>query len=163
MDISIAIYGYIERNIWIYRTQYMDIWTQYIDYRTQYMDILNAIYFHCHEKTSYVSNFALSFYCMNGSIEDRCTNYKNSSVCNFDFIARSVLLELFKVMRLLSIGPFMQQSEKRIIWHVGGFFVTTTIWIYRTQYMDISNAIYGYNAIHRCIVAIPAFRKIGTS
>ncbi len=32
-------------------------------------------YRHCHEKT-YVSNFALSFYCMNGSIEGRCTNYK---------------------------------------------------------------------------------------
>ncbi len=48
-----------------------------------------------HEKTSYASNFALSFYCMNGSLEGRCTNYKNSGVCNFDFIARSVLLEFF--------------------------------------------------------------------
>ncbi len=62
----------------------------------------------CHEKTSYVSNFVLSFYCMNGSIEGRCTNYKNSSVGNFDFIARSVLLEFFKVMCLPSIDPFMQ-------------------------------------------------------
>ncbi len=77
----------------------------------------------CHEKT-YVSNFALSFYCMNGSIEGGCTNYKNSSS---DFIARSVLLEFFKVMCLPSIDPFMQLSEKRIIWHIGGFFVTTTI------------------------------------
>ncbi len=25
-------------------------------------------------------------------------------------------------MRLLSINPFMQWSEKRIIWHIGGFF-----------------------------------------
>ncbi len=58
----------------------------------------NATYRHCHEKTSYVSNFALSFYWMNGSIEGRCTNHKNSSVCNSDFIARSVLLEFFKVM-----------------------------------------------------------------
>ncbi len=50
------------------------------------------VYRRCHEKTSYVSNFALSFYCMNWSIEGRCTNYKNSSVCNSDFIARSVIL-----------------------------------------------------------------------
>ncbi len=49
----------------------------------------------------------LSFYCMNGSIEGRCTNYKNSSVCNSDLIARSVLLEIFKAMCLPSIGPFM--------------------------------------------------------
>ncbi len=68
-----------------------------------------------HEKTSYVSNFALSFYCMNESIEVRCTNYKNSSACNSDFITRSVLLEFFKVMCLPSIDPFMQLSEKRII------------------------------------------------
>ncbi len=58
-------------------------------------------------KTSYVSNFALSFYCMNGSIEGRCTNYENSSVCNSDFLAKSVLLEFFKVMCLPSIDPFM--------------------------------------------------------
>ncbi len=62
----------------------------------------------CYEKTSYDSNFALSFYCMNGLIEGRCTNYKNSSVCNSDFIARNVLLEFFKVMCLPSIDPFMQ-------------------------------------------------------
>ncbi len=80
------------------------------------------------QKTFYVSHFALSFYCMNGSIEGRCTNYKNSSVCNSEFIARSVLLEIFKVMCLLFIDPFMQQSEKRIMWHIGGFFVITTIY-----------------------------------
>ncbi len=51
-----------------------------------------STYRRCHEKTSYVWNFAWSFYCMNGSIEGRCTNYKNSSVCNSDFIARSVIL-----------------------------------------------------------------------
>ncbi len=67
-----------------------------------------------------------SLYCINGSIEGRCTNYKNSSVCNSDCIARSVLLELFKVMCLLSIDPFMQQSEKRIIENIGGFFMTPT-------------------------------------
>ncbi len=43
---------------------------------------INSLYRRCHKKTSYVSNFTLSFYCMNGSIEGRCTNYKNSSVCN---------------------------------------------------------------------------------
>ncbi len=32
-------------------------------------------------------------------------------------------------MRLPSIALFMQLSEKRIIWHIGGFFVTTTICI----------------------------------
>ncbi len=64
-------------------------------------------YRRCYEKTSYVSNFALSFYCMNGSIEGRCTNYKKSFVCNSDFIARSVILEFFKVMYLPSIEPFM--------------------------------------------------------
>ncbi len=61
----------------------------------------------CHEQTSYVSNFALSFYRMNGSIEGRCINIKNSSVCNSDFIARSVILEFFKVTYLPSIDPFM--------------------------------------------------------
>ncbi len=30
--------------------------------------VVNVIYRCCHEKTSYVSNFALSFYCMNGSM-----------------------------------------------------------------------------------------------
>ncbi len=50
----------------------------------------------------------LSLYCMNGSIESRCINYKNPSVCNTNFIARSVLLEFFKVMRLPSIDLFMQ-------------------------------------------------------
>ncbi len=68
---------------------------------------LNSVYRRCHEKISYMSNFALSFYCMNGSIEGKCTNYKNSSVCNSDFIARSVILEFFKVMCLPSIDPFM--------------------------------------------------------
>ncbi len=37
---------------------------------------------------------------MNGSIEGRCTNYKNFSVCNPDFIARGVVLGFFKVMGL---------------------------------------------------------------
>ncbi len=36
-----------------------------------------------------------SLYCMNGSIEDRHINWKNSYVCNSNFIARSVLLEFF--------------------------------------------------------------------
>ncbi len=80
-----------------------------------------------HEKTFYVSNFALSFYCMNGSKEGRCTNYKYSSVCNSDFIATIVLLEFFKVICLPSIDPFMQLSEKRLIWHIRGFFVISTI------------------------------------
>ncbi len=88
------------------------------------MNIYSA-FCHCHEKTSYVSNFALSFYCMNESIEGRCTNYKNFSVYNSDFIARSVLLKFFKVMCLPSMDPFMQLSEKRISWHIGGLFVTT--------------------------------------
>ncbi len=61
------------------------------------------------------------------SIKGRCTNYENSSVCNSDFIATSVLLEFFKVVCLPYMGPFMQLTEKRIIWHIGGFFVTTTI------------------------------------
>ncbi len=55
------------------------------------------------------------FYCMNGPIEGRCTNYKNFSVCNSNFIARSVILEFFKVMYLPSIGPFMHSSKKHII------------------------------------------------
>ncbi len=101
-----------------------------------------AAFRHCHEKTSYVLNFALSFYCMNGSIEGRCTNHKNSSVCNSDFIARSVLLEFFKVMSLPSIDLFMQLSEKCIIWYIGGFlwqwrFVrqsTSLTWQYHTDY-----------------------------
>ncbi len=81
-------------------------------------------------KKSPVSNFALSLYCMNGSIEGRCTNYTNSSVCNSDFITRSVILEFFKVIYLPSIDPFMHLSEKRIIWHTGGFFMTTIFYCY---------------------------------
>ncbi len=101
-------------------------------------------YRRCHEKPSYVSNFALSFYCMNGSIEGRCSNYKNSSVCNSDFIARSVLLEFFKVMCLPLIDPFMQLSEQRIIWHIG-FFVTTTIYRYHIHISISSRRKYRYD------------------
>ncbi len=36
-----------------------------------------------------------SLYCINGSIEDRRINQKNSYVCNSNFIAKSVLLEFF--------------------------------------------------------------------
>ncbi len=69
-------------------------------------------------------NFLYVEFCMNGSIEGRCTNYKNSSVCNSDFIiegrctnyknssvcnsdfiSRSVLLEFFKVPYLPCICP----------------------------------------------------------
>ncbi len=36
-----------------------------------------------------------TLYCMNGSIEDRRINWRNSYECNSDLIARSVLLEFF--------------------------------------------------------------------
>ncbi len=52
-------------------------------------------YRRCHEKTSYVSNSASLLYRMHGSIESRHIDWKNSSVCNSDFVARMLLLEFF--------------------------------------------------------------------
>ncbi len=59
---------------------------------------------------------------MNGSIEGRCTNYKNSSMCNSDFIARSVLLKFFKVMC--------------------GFFMTTTKYSTIQRHATIRNKVF---------------------
>ncbi len=50
----------------------------------------------CHEKTSYVSNYASLLYSINGSIEGRYINWKNS-VCNFNFIARSAIIGVFLI------------------------------------------------------------------
>ncbi len=67
---------YNEKNVEIYRKEHVNI----LRGTHEYIERNAGIYRRCHEKTSYVYNFALSFYCMNGSMEGRYTNYKNSSM-----------------------------------------------------------------------------------
>ncbi len=63
--------------------------------KAAFMNIL--FYRRRHEKTSYVSNYASLLYCMNESIEGGHINWKNSSVCNSDFIARSAIIGVFLI------------------------------------------------------------------
>ncbi len=48
---------------------------------------IRLAYRRCHEKSSYVSNFASSFYCMNGSIEGRYTKAPMCRILRHHFIA----------------------------------------------------------------------------
>ncbi len=56
---------------------------------------INTKYGRCYKKPPMCQIMRFSLYCLNGSIEGRHINQKNSYVCNSDFIASSVLLEFF--------------------------------------------------------------------
>ncbi len=60
-------------------------------------NFFSTIYRRCHEKTSYVSNYASLLYCMNGSVEGRHIDWKNFSMCKSDFIARSAIIGVFLI------------------------------------------------------------------
>ncbi len=69
---------------------------------------LRTTFHRCHEKTSYVSNYAFITLLHEWVDRRQMHQLENSSVCNSDFNAGSVLLEFFKAMLLPSINPFMQ-------------------------------------------------------